>query len=150
MCRTSFFPFFSTSTLKRLNDALGTCPATSTSYPGSCQLTQDEARPFPFALWILEQTVPGSCHLCSKSLATLKLLLRGTGPSWSWIAEVQPPTSALISSEVSHQPAPDQHSQPSKPLGQGPCSTCYSPDICLCMALPLLCRCWTLSLCSWL
>lgn len=55
----------------------------------------------------------------SKSLATLKLLLRGTGPSWSWIAEVQPPTSALISSEVSHQPAPDQHSQPSKPF-RGP------------------------------
>lgn len=67
MCCAHFFSHFSSSTQKRLNDAMSACPTTNTSYPGSCQLTQDEARLFPFPLWILEQTVLGSCHLCYPS-----------------------------------------------------------------------------------
>lgn len=50
-CTKFFFPFFSTQ--KRLNDAISTCPTTNTSFPGSCQLTQDKARLFPllYGFW---------------------------------------------------------------------------------------------------
>lgn len=69
---------------------------TNTSYPGSCELLR--TRPSYFLSSLGSGTVRSRklSFVLSKSLATLKLLLRGIQLSWSWITEVHPPTSALI------------------------------------------------------
>lgn len=75
-----FFPHFPSSAQKQL-DVVSTSSTTNTSYPGSCELPRMPPGYFLSSLGSGTVRSRKLSFVLSKSLATLKLFLRGTQPS---------------------------------------------------------------------